>query len=363
MKRIVICADGTWNEPDQIDDVTKKRKPTNVLKAARLVLGQAKDQTSQVVYYHTGVGTHPGVDKYTGGAFGDGMCANVRDLYRFIIYNYFPGDELYFFGFSRGAFTVRTLAGFMNKFGLLHKGDDFYTSDVYGLYEKSLGPESDEWQQIFKHVKEPHPCPPIRFVGVWDTVGSLGPPGAIGQLFNKGKYKFHDIELNLNIENAYHALAIDEHRKPFAPSIWTRPAGWKGKLEQAWFVGVHCNVGGGYHPDGVANEALQWLMEKAEGVGLQFDAPNAARYTPCFNTDLRESMSTMYKLMGSYLRPIGQHLADGEVVHQSAIDRWKLLPGYRPPNLAAYLNQAGNPPFAQTLRIPRGKPCAPMSQP
>ena len=104
-------------------------------------------------------------------------------------------------------------------------------------------------------MKGGRPCPPIRFIGVWDTVGALGAPGMLGQLFNRDKYKYHDVGLNDKIQNAVHAVALDERRKPFAPSLWERPLGWTGQLVQAWFAGVHSNVGGGYSPDGLANEA------------------------------------------------------------------------------------------------------------
>src|SRR5207249_6702905 len=140
MKRLIICADGTWNERDQVDEKTKKRRPTNVTKVARAVLARSSKGIDQIVYYHDGVGTSGGVDKYTGGAFGDGIEANIRDLYRFILYNYEAQDasktpdELYFFGFSRGAFTVRTLAGFMRKVGLIEKDDDYYIPEIYGCY-------------------------------------------------------------------------------------------------------------------------------------------------------------------------------------------------------------------------------------
>lgn len=108
MKRIVICADGTWNLRDQIDDETGKRRPTNVTKVARAVRSRDRHGVDQVVFYHDGVGTRGPLDKLTGGAFGDGMEENVRNLYRSIVYNFEDGDELFFFGFSRGAFTVRT---------------------------------------------------------------------------------------------------------------------------------------------------------------------------------------------------------------------------------------------------------------
>src|SRR5437588_213063 len=263
MKRIAICADGTWNVRDQVDQKTKKRHPSNVTKVARAIVPCDKRGIDQIVYYHDGVGTGGGLDRLTGGAFGEGIESNIRDLYRFIVYNHDDDDELYFFGFSRGAFTVRTLAGFMNKVGLVQKDHDYFVPDLYECYEKGEGPGSPTWDRIFRDVKIRRGCPPIRFIGVWDTVGALGAPGLLGQLFNKNKYRYHDVTLNANIKNAYHALAIDERRKPFAPNVWTRPKDWGGTLQQAWFPGVHSNVGGGYSPDGLANEALHWIVEKA----------------------------------------------------------------------------------------------------
>lgn len=361
MKRIIICADGTWNETERNDKVTGRPQPTNVLKVARAVLPQSSAGIDQVLYYHEGVGTEGGLDQFTGGAFGSGMSQNVRALYRFLVYNYEPGDELYLFGFSRGAFTVRTLAGFMEKVGLLHKDDEYYTREMYELYQSSTAPNSPEWQQAFHHVEKGlRPCPQILFIGVWDTVGALGAPGVLGQFVYPNKYKFHDIELNPTIQHAYHALAIDERRNPFAPSLWTRPPGWNGTLEQVWFAGVHSNVGGSYSPDGLANEALHWMVEKAEGLGLEFDKPFLQHYLPCFNSVLNDSMTVMYKLMGPYVRPIGQHLADGEAIHQSAIDRMNLPEcQYNPQNLREYIGR-GTPSITNTKRMPRGTPCPPI---
>lgn len=358
MKRIVLCADGTWNEPEQINPATGRRRPTNVLKVARAVLPQAADGTGQTLFYLVGIGGESeGLDKWTDGAFGDGMERNVRTLYRFLVFNYRPGDEIYLFGFSRGAFTVRTLAGFMNAVGLLEKRDEFYTPDLYRLYESSAQLGSPEWIHAFRNVQRPRPCPPILFVGVWDTVGSLGAPGMLGQIFNRGKYRYHDIGLNPNIANAFHALAIDERRGPFAPSLFSRPAGWNGILQQAWFPGFHCNVGGSEDPDGVANEALHWIVEKAEALGLELDAAFLARYLPCFNSESHDSMSGMYRLTKEYVRPIGRQPLDGEAVHQCALDRMNLVDcAYAPANLA----NRGALPVVDTTRVPRGKPCAPL---
>jgi uncharacterized protein (DUF2235 family) len=357
MKRIILCADGTWNVRDQTDKETGKRRPTNVTKLARAIRSRTAEGVDQVVFYHDGIGTEGGaVDRLSDGAFGSGMEDNIRTLYRFLVYNHEPGDELYFFGFSRGAFTVRSLAGFLNKVGLVEKEHDYFVPDLYDCYEQNAAPGSAPWQHAFRHIKQPRPCPPIRMIGVWDTVGALGAPGILGRVVNRGKYDYHDVGLHPSIAHAYQALAIDEARPPFAPDLWRRPQGWTGMLEQAWFAGVHSNVGGSYTPDGLANEALHWMVEKAEGLGLVVDSDYLAHFEPHFETRLHNSMSLKYRLMGGpKARTIGQHRADGESLHQSAIDRWNHPPcAYRPDHLAAFVDGAAALPVAQTTRIQRG---------
>jgi uncharacterized protein (DUF2235 family) len=289
MKRLIICADGTWNEAEANDPETQRPLPTNVLKVARAILPRDEHGLEQVVYYHEGVGTFGSWDKFTGGAFGRGMERNVRALYRFIVNNFVDGDEIYLFGFSRGAFTARTLVGFMNKVGLLQKDDEYYTKVLYDLYESSAGQNSEAWSQAFRNIKDHRPCPSIKFVGVWDTVGALGAPGMLGK-FTGNKYKYHDVDLNSNVKNAHHALAIDERRSPFKPSLFTKPTGWEGTLSQVWFPGVHSNVGGSYKPDGLANEALHWIIEKSQSCGLCFDEAYLSHYLACFNSTLNDSM-------------------------------------------------------------------------
>jgi uncharacterized protein (DUF2235 family) len=372
MKRIVICADGTWNLRDQVNEETGKRRPTNVTKVARAVKTRDGNGIDQVVFYHDGVGTGGSLDKFTGGAFGHGIEDNVRNLYRHIVYNYEPGDEIYLFGFSRGAFTVRTLAGFMNKVGLIEKDDDFFLPEIYACYESNKGPDSPEWKHAFRKIPKRRDCPQIHFIGVWDTVGALGAPGVIGKVagfFNGNKYAYHDVELNEKILNAYHALALDERRKPFQPTLWKRPPGWTGNLEQAWFAGVHSNIGGGYSPDGLANEALHWMVEKAEALGLEFDNAYLTPFRPCFNSERHESMSLKYRTFGPYVRPVGTHLEHGELIHQSAIDRRQYYDGksarpepwaekkYAPENLEKFLAGRTQPTFAQTTRVLRNDPC------
>lgn len=309
------------------------------------------------------VGTGSGLDRFTGGAFGDGIEQNVRTLYRAILYNYSPGDDIFLFGFSRGAFTVRTLLGFVNLVGLVRKGDDYWVPELYGCYEKGLRPGAAEWDDIFSRLRSPHPAPPIRFVGVWDTVGALGAPGVLGQLLNGKKYAYHDISLNANIQNAYQALALDERRKPFRPSVWSPPAGWPGTLIQAWFVGSHCDVGGGQPSDGLANDALHWMVEKAEGHGLQVDSEFLSYFEPCYNGDYHDSMSAEYHLLGSIDREPGNAGGGVEKLHQSVLDRLKMTPPLKPgiqPKLKAFIaGDAGGSPPENTTRIKRDRPCPP----
>ncbi len=360
MKRLVICADGTWNTRDQINDDRGKRRPTNVTKVARGVRPRDSKGIDQVVFYHDGLGTGGPLDRVTGGAFGTGIEENIRVLYRFLIYNWEPGDEIFMFGFSRGAFTVRTLAGFMNKVGLVDKDGDYFVPDLYACYENNQAEGSAEWDHAFRKIKNRRPCPPIKFIGVWDTVGSLGAPGLLGWLVNSGKYEYHNVGITPVMQHCYHALAIDERRKPFKPTLWERPAGWNGTLEQAWFCGVHTGVGGSGKWDGLANEALHWVVEKAEDLDLEFDSTYLGPFQPCFNAQLVDSMTVKYRALGQYVRPLGDHKAHGEMLHQSVLDRHGYAESkYQPENLKRFLN-AGPPVVTNTKRTARGVPCPPL---
>jgi uncharacterized protein (DUF2235 family) len=359
MKRIVICADGTWNGRDPVDRATGQRRLTNVTKLARAVRPRTAAGVEQVIFHVDGVGGRRSLDAITGGAFGCCVERNVRSLYRAIVYNYERGDELFFFGFSSGAFTVRTLAGFMNWVGLIAKDDETSLPEIYACYERNRVPGSDEWQNAFRRVAGVRPCPPIKMIGVWDTVGALGAPGLVGRIARKlhaNKYEHHDVGLHSGVENAYQALAIDERRAPFEPNLWQRPDGWTGNLEQAWFPGEHRDVGGSCSADGLANEALHWIVEKAESHGLEVDCAYLERFRPFFSSRLHESMTPRYRVFGVKVRPIGAQAGGAERVHQTAIDRRHLFAGYRPKNLEAYLASAGpGLVYAQTTRVARGQ--------
>ena len=177
-KRLIVLCDGTWNRAENVD--RGKRKPTNVVKMVRAIQPLAPDGTVQVTYYDEGVGNNLGLDRWLGGWLGAGIDRNICEAYRFLLYNYAAGDTIFFFGFSRGAYTVRSLAGFIQHLGLLTKTHDFFVPEAYALYRKRPPAEDDQaiWQQQVATFRVAHQVQTVTidFVGVWDTVGALGLP-------------------------------------------------------------------------------------------------------------------------------------------------------------------------------------------
>lgn len=355
MKRIVICGDGTWNERDRLDKNTGTRRPTNVTKTARAVLPRDANGISQIVYYHAGVGTGGPLDSLTGGAFGEGMEHNIREMYRFIVYNHEPGDELYLFGFSRGAYTVRSLAGFLDFAGLVSKSEDYYVPDLYDCYMsamgRAMGPDVPGWNRLFVEPRRKGPgtrmqdrratSPKVRFLGVWDTVGSLGPPGLLGQIARRMqpcRHGYHRVALTPTVQTAAHALAIDEHREPFLPTMFSA-TGWSGTLHQCWFAGVHTDIGGGYDYDDHANHALHWMLDLAGAEGLALDHDYLMPFGSRPAEPLHDSMSALYRVLGPRQRTIGETPDGRETVHPSVHARMQAVPDYRPPNLVRWLER------------------------
>ncbi|WP_326948552.1 DUF2235 domain-containing protein [Amycolatopsis sp. NBC_01307] len=270
MKRLVICCDGTWNTPDQTSGGTPS--PTNVTKLALAVAGEF-DGVPQRLYYHRGVGSY-GRARLRGGAFGVGVAHDVLRAYRFVVENYEPDDEIFLFGFSRGAYTARSVAGLIRNAGVLKPAAVERLDDAYALYRaRSIKPRDIE-SELFRRSYS-HEDTRIRFIGVWDTVGALGIP-TIGPKFLMDRinrrFAFHDTELSSRVDVAMHAVAIDERRKAFRPALWTRhdDAGDQ-VVEQVWFSGVHSDVGGGYPDSSLADIALRWLAGRAaeHGLGLR----------------------------------------------------------------------------------------------
>lgn len=334
-KRLIVLCDGTWNKAENLD--RGKRKPTNVMKMLRAIRPVTADGTVQVTYYDEGVGNNPGLDRWLGGGVGAGLDRNIREAYRFLLYNYTPGDTIFFFGFSRGAYTVRSLAGLINHLGLLPKTHDFYLPEAYALYRErpSVDVKQTDWQQRVAAFRAEHEARTVSidFVGVWDTVGALGLPLNVFTLLNRRRYQFHDARLSPIIRHAYHALAIDEQRRTFQPTLWENHSADQ-VLEQRWFAGVHTNVGGGYEHDGLANCSLHWMKEKAVTLGLGVDEEFLRFYKPWFGDELRDSMTWFYRLLGRQLRPVGVGHNTYEVIDESVRRRQKYTEAaYTPANV------------------------------
>jgi len=200
MKRIAVFCDGTWNRADQATNGAPC--PTNVVKLAVRV-HRHDDGIHQVSSYGQGVGTGSSLDKLTGGAFGKGLDDNLYSAYRFLMLNYQPGDEIFLFGFSRGAYTARSLAGMVRKCGILHMDAADRYREAVSLYTDDRHPD-DEGPVRFRRessVMGEQPTP-IQFIGVWDTVGALGIPVRGLRSLTAHKYRFHDVELSGSVRFA-----------------------------------------------------------------------------------------------------------------------------------------------------------------
>jgi uncharacterized protein (DUF2235 family) len=201
---------------------------------------------------------------------GLGLTKNIIDCYAAIIGMWEPDDRIYLFGFSRGAYTARSLAGMIRHCGIVRAEHVDRSDEAYVLYRKKLQADSEpELEFRGKYAAETT----LEFVGVWDTVGSLGiPVGDLDIPGFSGSYHFHDTNLSSKVRAAYHALAIHEFRSPYEPTFWTseKPRPPELPVEQRWFLGAHSNVGGGYSDDQLCNLSCRWMQQMAERHGLRF---------------------------------------------------------------------------------------------
>jgi uncharacterized protein (DUF2235 family) len=255
-KNIVFCADGTWDS---------SANQTNVYRLFKACVINA----SQVAYYDDGVGSDgTPIDKILGGAFGTGLFQKIKEGYSKIAHVYESGDRLFLFGFSRGAYTARSLSGMITASGLPTQNfDDNLVDAAFEAYRNR-----DKRAEILARLQTQYAIehPKLTMVGVWDTVGSLGIPAVFGGV-SPLIYGFLDTSLSPNVLNAYQALAIDERRSEFPPTLWTGPVTQGQVVEQVWFSGVHCDVGGGYPEHGLSDITLAWMASKAVALGLQID--------------------------------------------------------------------------------------------
>lgn len=345
MKRLVLCCDGTWNKPDEEKD--GRPVPTNVVRLAYRV-AKNDGAVSQITYYDMGVGTGNLIDRLAGGVLGEGLEDNIYDAYRFLVGNYELGDELFLFGFSRGAFTARSIGGMIRKCGILRRGAVNKYKEAKELYHSAVHPD-DAAAVAFRKANSISPDEQIKikFIGVWDTVGSLGIPkkGGVAK-----ELQFHDTELSGTVENAFHALAIDEHRQPFLPTLWSYKPKTSQKVEQMWFCGAHSDVGGGYPEDDASKLALIWMLDKAQGAGLKLDeeALKAFPILPNPHGKLHNSKGLLYVFSKSVDRVIGcvkdTYQPDPtQTVHESVLQRWDADTQYRPPQLREYFKRIKDP--------------------
>lgn len=307
MKRIAIFADGTWNSPEQ-------GSATNVLRMARAVSPQA-EAVKQVAFYDWGVGTDR--KKISGGISGAGIDKNIMDCYRFLVHNYDSGDQLFFFGFSRGAYTVRSLAGFIRNCGLLKREYADKIPEAFQLYRKRTKSSSPNEKSavLFRKRYATADITAIEFVGVWDTVGALGIPVPFWGTLGEREFLFHDTEPSKIIQHARHAVSIDENREDFKPTLWSDKPGFD--IKQVWFAGVHSDVGGGYAQSGLSDCASQWMMSEAEGFGLRFEQHLRKQIKPNPLDKIHNERKGIYLARDKFIRTI-----DGPV-HGSVKKRWQ----------------------------------------
>jgi uncharacterized protein (DUF2235 family) len=350
-KNIVLCCDGTNNQFSS--------DHTNVIRAYKVAVHSAQ----QVKFYECGVGTMP--DPWDRGqltkrwsmieglAFGSGFSQNIEDAYRFLMINYEPGDQVYLFGFSRGAYTARALAGMLYSVGLLYPGTENLIPYAQRYWRKDFRPDS-AGAGVCKEFKRTlaRPCP-VHFIGVWDTVGSVG---FVNQ-FKTFPFTAH----NPDVSHVRHAVSIDERRCFFRQNLMFKDYP-EQDVKNVWFAGVHSDVGGGYPPDqaGLARITFEWMIREAALFGLQINsadlqlelnllgsAPNpcaeqheslvggwkALEWLPVKHYDSVTKQYTWYVPRGRP-RNVKRDADKPEVfLHQAVIDRMKGRPDYRPKNI------------------------------
>jgi len=379
LRRLIVCFDGTWNTPED---------ETNVSRIYAAIADQHANCTSQLKFYDPGVGTAFG-SRVRGGAFGTGLNDNILQGYCWLI-NQWPdvcpettdvnnekfheGPDIFVFGFSRGAYTARSLAGLINRCGLLKRSvclngkeplaciDSQLVQQAWMLYRKQFdrNVEARLDPECIKFRNDNAWTVKITFLGVWDTVGALGVPMFSNSVLARVNYGFHDTSLGRVVENAFHAIAIDEQREDYKVTLWERAhkIGTK-RVEQRWFPGAHANVGGGYEDDLLPDPPLKWMAERALEYKLEFNddfkmslgqagckeaLPETFKlrgneYLSPVRDSYKEFMYGVYRLgralvfKGRYYRPM---LTSGvnETIDETAHLKWANDPRYRPRNFA-----------------------------
>lgn len=318
----VVIIDGTLSRLDEGDE-------TNAGLLYKLLL-DVGPSVAQSVRYDPGVQAE-GLSKWLHIAAGIGVNRAILDGYAVLSSRYEPGDDIMIFGFSRGAYAARSLAGFIGRIGLIKRANatERRIQRAFRLYEaETIGAAASDFTSEFCH-----PEAPIKVLGVWDTVKALGLPYPILNRLAPMATEFHDHNLSPNTRNAFHALAIDENRASYEPLPWRISEGTTARVEQAWFPGAHADIGGqvaGVHrARTLSNIPLVWMLDRAEACGLIL--PDGWRDEfPC---DAAAPMHGAYRgsaklFVARKPRVVGR--CSSEFVHVSVAERQHKLPRYRP---------------------------------
>ena len=335
MKRLVVCCDGTWQNLTNLC-------PTNIVKLSQSVKRTADNGIPRIVFYGAGIGSEN--KKILGGTTGLGIDQSIQDAYKFLSLNYVDGDEIYLFGFSRGAYTVRSLAGMIYCAGLLSRQYITEVPKAYGLYRnRNVKPSSETAANYRKDYGKNQGKPvDITLLGCFDTVGALGIPllpifKIFAPLLHR-RYKFYDPTLNKYVQNALHAMAIDEVREIFdVTRMIKNPDAPNQRLIEKWFPGEHGCVGGGTEEHTpLSDGALQWMIDSIKdlGLGLEFDLKSIS-IAPDPTIDFKNDPG-IYKLVGTKLRDVENRVDD---LHESTVERLKKRRDYRSKNLVPIISE------------------------
>lgn len=359
MRHLVVCCDGTWNTPDD-ESVTNVRRLYNALDKTD------EDNNEQLCYYQPGVGTLQ--HRLLGGAFGLGLSSNVVDAYQWLTTKYEPEDRIWLFGFSRGAYTARSVAGMISACGLIDTNEmdeEAVSRQIEDVYDRGYRKrDGRQWRKglTFRFDPDDREQIPIYFIGVWDTVGALGIPDYMGW-FNLldplHRQDFHDLRLNPYIKRARHAVAMDERRGPYTPTLWSEPFAQGQDVEQVWFPGVHKDVGGGHLQAGLSDGTLLWMIDQVrnDDISLGFRKTTVDQIRPnpldLLHDDDRGVVGLLEPLVDPTLKPFLEVFLQPrpravpridpnrptEDIHRSVYDRYENAPitsgPYRPTKVLA----------------------------
>jgi len=376
-KNIIVCADGTGNKGGSTPDSNVYRMYKAIDKSFKGRLADGFECDEQMVFYDNGVGTE--TNKYVralGGGLGFGFEDNVCDLYEFLARNYEAGDRIYFFGFSRGASTVRACNGFINKCGLV-KGKGLRKRQLKALKDEAFAAykvyqgQPSKAEALKNDSERNHGAVPVYFLGVWDTVVALGLPkrtditGPVSAMINAvffvadkvldvcWPHSFYYYKLTENVEHAYQGLSIDDERTAFFPFVWNEHGRDRGVVEQVWFAGMHSNVGGGYGRSGLASVALYWMMLRAETSGLQFEESTVQQAFDDSHVhgrmhDSRDGAGVVYRYHPREIEKLCDGRLNGDIkLHRSVIERLEhRTANYAPGQLPERFNVVENDPTA-----------------